>query len=71
MRDDKREFRQIKRDVKRIGNRKRRRFFQRKLEESPLDDQPHEYDFRRFASKPLNAQDGSRKSPPAEDESNE
>lgn len=54
MNDDKRREREIKRDVKRRGNRNRRRALKRSLETNPDEAQFDSYEFRRDSSAPLN-----------------
>ena len=57
MEQDKRSFRQLKRDLKRAGNRKRRRQFQRELLDKP-DDAPYsEFQFGRRSTAGLNGND--------------
>ncbi len=54
---DKRQLRKLKRDVKRAGNKRRRRFLQRELERNP-EDAPHSaFDFGRTSSAGMNAID--------------
>lgn len=60
MHDDKREFRELKRQIKQKGNRKRRRFLKRRLEEDPLGEQPEDYEFGRWSSAPMNGWGSSR-----------
>ena len=54
MHDRKRELRELKRQIKQKGNRKRRRFLKRSLEADPLAEQPEDYTFGRDSSAPLN-----------------
>ena len=63
MRDDKREFRERKRQIKQKGNRKRRRFFKRALDREPPDDQPEDFNFGRWTSEPLNGPEGMERLP--------
>ncbi len=54
---DKRQFRKLKRDIKRSGNKRRRQFLKRQLEEEP-EEAPHgQYDFGRYSSEGLNGMD--------------
>jgi hypothetical protein len=54
---DKRQFRKLKRDLKRAGSKRRRRFLKRELEENP-EDAPHsEFDFGRTSSAGFNGMD--------------
>jgi hypothetical protein len=63
MKQDKRILRELKRDVKRAGNKRRRQFLKRQLEEQPEEAPYAEFDFGRDSSAPLNAidQDAKRK----------
>jgi hypothetical protein len=55
--DDKRSLRQLKRDVKRAGNKRRRQYLKRQLAEDP-EEAPHaEAEFGRYRSAHLHAQD--------------
>ena len=54
MNDRKRELRELKRQIKQKGNRKRRRFLKRSLQTDPLAEQPEDYAFGRDSSAPLN-----------------
>jgi hypothetical protein len=47
MDQDKRRYRQLKRDLKKAGNRKRRQYLKRQLAESPEDAAQIEFDFGR------------------------
>jgi hypothetical protein len=61
--DQKRELRKLKRDVKRAGNKRRRRYLKRDLAENP-EDAPHtEFEFGRDSSATLNGldQDATRR----------
>jgi len=54
---DKRQMRKLKRDVKRAGNKRRRQYFKRELEQSP-EEAPHtEFEFRRDSSAVFNGMD--------------
>ena len=56
-RDDKRRQRQLKREVKRAGNKRRRQFLKKELERNP-EEAPHSaYDFGRESSEALNGLD--------------
>ena len=57
MDQDQRQFRQLKRDLKRAGNRKRRRHFQRELLENPEDARRSDFDFGRHGTAGLNGND--------------
>jgi hypothetical protein len=57
MNDDKRRQRQLKRDVKKAGNRTRRQHLKRTLEENPAEAHFEEETFGRHSSEPLNGQD--------------
>jgi hypothetical protein len=54
---DKRSYRQLKRDLKRAGNRKRRRQLQRDLQDNPEDAAVGEFDFGRDSTAGLNGND--------------
>jgi hypothetical protein len=57
MEQDKRGYRQLKRDLKRAGNRKRRRHLQRDLHDNP-DEAPYSaFDFGRRGTAGLNGND--------------
>jgi hypothetical protein len=57
MDQDKRQFRKLKRDVKRAGNKRRRQYLKRELAEKP-EEAPHsEFDFGRDSSAALNGMD--------------
>jgi hypothetical protein len=65
MEQDKRQFRKLKRDVKRAGNKRRRQYLKRDLAENP-EEAPHsEFDFGRNTSATLNGldNDATRKRP--------
>jgi hypothetical protein len=57
MEQDKRRYRQLKRDLKRAGNRKRRRHFQRDLRDNPLEGNPSDFEFGRDSTAGLNGND--------------
>jgi hypothetical protein len=57
MEQDKRNFRQLKRDLKRAGNRKRRRHLQRELRDNPEDAPFREFQFGRRGTAGLNGND--------------
>jgi hypothetical protein len=57
MQDDKRHYRQLKRDIKKAGNRKRRRHLERELAENPEEAARSDFDFGRDSSAPLNGND--------------
>jgi hypothetical protein len=63
MDQDKRLLRKLKRDIKRAGNKRRRQFLKRQLEEKPEDAPYAQFDFGRTSSEGLNAldQDATRK----------
>jgi hypothetical protein len=62
MDQDKRRQRELKRDIKQAGNRKRRRALARDLQENPEGAADAEFDYGRQSSQPLNgADDTSRK----------
>ena len=55
--DDKRQHRQLKRDIKKAGNRKRRRHLQRQLRDNPAEAAEADFDFGRDSSAGLNGID--------------
>lgn len=57
MNDGKRQHRELKRDVKKAGNRKRRRHFERELARDPEHAHEAEFDFGRDTSTGLNGND--------------
>lgn len=57
MDQDKRSYRQLKRDLKRAGNRKRRRQLQRDLQHNPEGAAASEFDFGRDSTAGLNGND--------------
>jgi hypothetical protein len=67
---DKRSYRQLKRDVKKAGNRKRRRSLQRDLERNPEEAAHAEFEFGRASSAGLNGndQDATRRDDRGEEE---
>jgi hypothetical protein len=52
--DDKREYRKLKREIKKAGNRKRRQHLKRALTENPEEAAHVEFDFGRDSSATLN-----------------
>jgi hypothetical protein len=54
---DKRQFRKLKRDIKRAGNKRRRQHLKRDLIENPEEAPYSEYDFGRNTSTGLNGLD--------------
>jgi len=63
MEPDKRQLRQLKRDLKRTGNKRRRRHLKRDLTDNPEEAPFTEFDFGRNSSAGLNGldQDATRK----------
>jgi hypothetical protein len=63
---DKRQFRKLKRDIKRAGNKRRRQHFKRELTDNPEDAPYSEFDFGHNTSTGLNGmdQDATRRHPP-------
>jgi hypothetical protein len=57
MDQDKRRYRELKRDLKRAGNRKRRRHLQRQLREQPDEAARVDFDFGRDSTTGLNGND--------------
>jgi hypothetical protein len=57
MDQDKRQYRQLKRDIKQAGNRKRRQHLKRQLVENPEEAAHAEFDFGRDSSAGLNGID--------------
>ncbi len=55
--DDKRFYRELKRKIKRVGNKRRRKAEKRSLEENPTDAHWTEYEFGQNSSKWLNGMD--------------
>lgn len=70
MDQEKRQYRQMKRDVKKAGNRKRRRHLQRELRDNPAEAAQTDFDFGRSSSAGLNGndQDATRRRSRAKDE---
>ncbi len=66
----KRQIRKLKRDVKRAGNKRRRKHLKRELQENPEEAAHSEYDFGRNTSETLNGldQDATRRREPNERE---
>jgi hypothetical protein len=65
MDQDKRQYRKLKRDVKKAGNKRRRQFLKRELADNP-EEAPHsEFDFGDTSSAGLNGmdQDATRRRP--------
>lgn len=56
-REEKRYLRQLKRDLKRAGSKRRRQHLKRELAEDPEEAPYSEYDFGRYSSSPLNGMD--------------
>jgi hypothetical protein len=57
MDQDKRQWRKLKRDIKRTGNKRRRQHLKRELTENPEDAPFTEFDFGRASSASLNGMD--------------
>jgi hypothetical protein len=57
MEPDKRQLRKLKRDIKRAGNKRRRRALQRDLVNNPDEAQHSEDNCGRFSSEPYNGMD--------------
>lgn len=57
MDQDKRQFRKLKRDVKRAGNKRRRQHLKRDLQDNPEEAAQSEFDFGRNSSEVLNGMD--------------
>ena len=68
MNDDKRQQRQMKRDIKKAGNRKRRQHLKRDLARNPEEAANTEFDLGRDASAPLNGNDKDSTRRQVEDE---
>jgi hypothetical protein len=64
--DGNRALRRLKRLIKRIGNKRRRRFLKRRLEEDPDDAHADVYSFEHDSSRPWNGKDRDRKRRSAE-----
>jgi hypothetical protein len=56
-REDKRQLRKLKRDLKQAGNKRRRQFLKRELAENPEEAPFSEFDFGRTSSQTLNGMD--------------
>lgn len=67
MDQDKRQFRKMKRDIKRAGNKRRRRYLKRELIEEPDEALFSDFDFGRQSSAVWNGmdQDATRRRPDA------
>lgn len=61
MKQDKRLLRELKRNVKRAGNKRRRQFLKRQLEDKPEEAPFAEFDFGRDSSAGFNAMDQDAK----------
>ena len=57
MEPDKRQWRKLKRDIKRAGNKRRRRYLKRELAKNPENAQHSEFEFGRDSSAGLNGLD--------------
>ncbi len=57
MDQDKRQFRKLKRDIKRAGNKRRRQYLKRELQDRPEEAPFSEFDFGRTSSEGLNGMD--------------
>jgi hypothetical protein len=57
MDQEKRQYRQMKRDLKRAGNCKRRRHLQRELNDNPTEARQSDFDYGRHSSASLNGND--------------
>jgi hypothetical protein len=70
MDQDKRRYRQLKRDIKRAGKRKMRRHLQRELIDHPEDAADTTFDYGRNSTASLNGndRDATRRSPPWDDQ---
>jgi len=70
MHDDQRHYRKLKRDLKRAGNKRRRRHLKRQLAENPEDAPLSEFDFGKDSTAGMNAmdRDATRRRPPKPDE---
>jgi hypothetical protein len=67
MKQDKRILRELKREVKRAGNKRRRQFLKRQLAEQPEDAPYAEFEFGRDSSAGFNAMDHDAKRTKKED----
>jgi len=65
-RDEKRQLRQLKREIKKAGNKRRRQYLKRDLERNPEEAAHSEYDFGNLSSETLNRldQDATRRKKP-------
>jgi hypothetical protein len=61
MSDDKRFYRNLKKEIKKTGNKKARLFFKKCLEEHPEEAQWDEYDYGYDESSALNGRDGKNR----------
>lgn len=70
MDQEKRQFRKLKRDLKRAGNKRRRQHLKRELIDRPEDAPYTEFEFGRTSSAGLNGidRDATRRRPDAEEE---
>ena len=70
MNNDKRQHRQLKRDIKKAGNRKRRQHLKRELTEHPEEAGRSDFAFGRDSSASLNGNDcdSTRRRKPGEEE---
>jgi hypothetical protein len=59
--DDKRFYRELKRHVKKTGNKKARLFFKKALDDHPEEAQWDEYDYGHDQSSALNGRDGKNR----------
>ena len=66
MDQDKRRQRELKRDIKHAGNRKRRRVLARDLQVNPEEAAHAEFDYGRRSSEPLNGNDRDATRKPAD-----
>jgi hypothetical protein len=66
---DKRRLRKLKRDIKKAGNKSRRRHFKRELAENPEEAPYSEYEFGSKSSESMNAldHDSTRRRPGKDD----
>ena len=72
-RDDKRQQRQLKREIKRAGNKRRRQHLKRDLERNPEEAAYSEFDFGNLSSETLNGldQDATRRKKSSRDKDQE
>lgn len=59
--NDKREYRRLKREIKKAGNRDMRNFFKRQLNKNPEEAHWDEYDYGQKSTKGMNGQDQDSK----------